>query len=207
MTEITQEQMRDRLGNIDQIRDLLFGQQMRDYEREIEQGRQRLDKLESNFEDFQAEVRHQLTELEKSLTTAIHSAVDSWEKKLQYLNLTVHEQGNQWQQDLKFIEQKAAHDTTSLQKELGQKTTFLESELAQTRSKLSGEVQSLREQVFAALERELAELKDSKLSRSDLAEVLFELCLKVKGSEFGNAQEGGQAELLLPEYAPAGESQ
>ena len=32
MAEITKEEMRERLGNIDQIRDIIFGAQLREYD-------------------------------------------------------------------------------------------------------------------------------------------------------------------------------
>ena len=42
MSELTRDEMRDRLGNLDQIRDLLFGKDMQDYDR-------RFQKIESDL--------------------------------------------------------------------------------------------------------------------------------------------------------------
>jgi hypothetical protein len=207
MTDITKEQMRDRLGNLDQIRELLFGQKIRDYDEFEEQSEQRLQKLESDFSAFQAEVRHQLAQLEDSLTGEIHAAVDSLEKKLKYLSLTSQEQVNRLQQELTFVQQEAAEQTDLLERNVTEKTNLLEAEIAQNRQALEANLQNLKERIFETIDREFSHLKEKKLSRTDLAEVLFELCLKVKGTDFapqlgevGNNE--ATAELLLPERAP-----
>lgn len=37
MSEISREEMREKLGNIDQIRDIIFGSKQREYDSRIEQ--------------------------------------------------------------------------------------------------------------------------------------------------------------------------
>jgi uncharacterized Zn finger protein (UPF0148 family) len=207
MAEITKEQMRDRLGNLEQIRELLFGQKMQDYDEFCANCDLRLQRLESDFSAFQAEVRNQLAQLEDSLASEIRSGVDSLEKKLKYLNLTSQEQINQLQQHLTFIQQEAAERTDLLQKNATEKANFFETEIAQTRQTLEANLQNLKERIFETIEREFSHLKDNKLSRVDLAEVLFELCLKVKSPDFEpQLRESGDseatAELLLLERAP-----
>jgi hypothetical protein len=46
MAEITKEEMRERLGNIDQIRDIIFGAQLREYDN-------RFDKIDSDLSMMQ----------------------------------------------------------------------------------------------------------------------------------------------------------
>lgn len=207
MTDITREQMRDRLGNLEQIRDLLFGQKIREYDGFQEDSDRRLQKLESDFTAFQSEVRNQLAQLEDSLSGEIHAAVDSLEKKLKYLNLTSQEQVEGLQQELSFVQQEAAERVDILQRNITEKTNFLETEIAKNRQKLEANLDELKSRVFETIEREFSQLKENKLSRADLAEVLFELCLKVKGTDFvPQLREVGDneatAELLLPERAP-----
>jgi Na+/phosphate symporter len=81
MTDITKEQMRDRLGNIDQIRNLLFGEQLGEYSQRFQSYEDRFENIESELLSFQEETRNRLNQLQNSLTTEIRSAVDSIEKK------------------------------------------------------------------------------------------------------------------------------
>ncbi|MBF2019416.1 MAG: hypothetical protein IGR93_04690 [Hydrococcus sp. C42_A2020_068] len=204
MSDIAKEQMRDRLGNIDQIRNLLFGKQIEEYEQRFKSCDSRLDKLESDLAGFQLEIRDRLTQLQESLSSEIRSGLDSLEKKLKYLSLTTHEETSKLQQAVNLTDQKISQGVESLDRKFNHQANFLKNEIAQTREKLEGEFQFLKTQIFAELEKGMLELKDSKVSRVDLAEVLFELCLKIKGNEFiTNLKEVAdnhvQADFLLPE--------
>lgn len=194
MVEITKEQMRERLGNIDQIRDLLFGQKIREYEQSFEQCDRRLDKIEAELAEFQTQMRNHLERMQYALATEIRSAVDSLEKKLKYLSLNTHEETTKLQQDLKSISQQNSQYIESLNKNVTTKISAIEDELSQTKDKLEEDIQVLKTKVFEELEKGFSHLKETKLSRADLAELFFELCFKIKGTE------------LIPELKEVSES-
>ena len=204
MTDISREKMRERLGNVDQIRDLLFGQILREYQERFENGEQRLNRVELELAQFQTEIRDRLTHLQSDLATEIHSAVDSLEKKLRYFSLTTQEETSNLKQEMKAVDQRNSGNIDSLYDNVEAKTNAFQDELARTRQTLQEDVQALRKQVFKELEQGLGSLKDGKISRTELAEFLFELCFKVKGAEtvpeFKEAEASlAKAELLLPE--------
>ena len=115
MTDVTKDEMRERLGNLDQIRELLFGQKIRDYDLFTEQCNHRLNRLESDFSAFQSEIRNQLVEVQDALTEEIHAAIDSLEKKLQYLNLTSQENLGTLQTQLDYDSGEALKKINALQ--------------------------------------------------------------------------------------------
>lgn len=207
MAEITKEQMRERLGNIDQIRDLLFGHKIREYEQSFEACDRRLDKLEAELSDFQSQMRTHLDRMQYALATEIRSAVDSLDKKLKYLSLNTHEETTKLQEDLKSIAQHNSQYIESLNKNVATKISSIEDELSQTKDKLEEDIQILKTKVFEELEKGLSHLKETKLSRADLAELFFELCFKIKGTEIipqlqeasDNSDTQTQAEFLLLE--------
>lgn len=211
MTENVKEVMRERLGNIDQIRNLLFGDKILEDNQKFGEIQERLGNLESGLSNFKGETGERLTKLENALTSQINSAVDSLEKKLKYLSLTTHEETSKLRQDLQVIAQKNADKIHSLKETITDKTTNLEEELGQTKSTLENEIKSLNDKVFEELEQGLSSLKEGKISRVDLAEILFELCLKVKGTGFvpdlqENAENSLKTEFLLPEQQANGAS-
>jgi exonuclease VII large subunit len=206
MNDISKEEMKDRLGNIDQIRHLLFGNKIKEYEQLFESNDNRLDKLESELTNFQTEMRDRLTELQESLSSEIRSGLDSLEKKLKYLSLTTHEETSKLQQSLESTNKKIVQGVESLDKKVNYQANFLRNEVSQTREKLEEEFQLLKQQFFAEMEKGMTDLKEGKVSRRDLAEVLFELCLKIKGTEFvpslrEAADHQVQADFLLPEQS------
>jgi DNA anti-recombination protein RmuC len=207
MPDITKDDMRDRLGNIDQIRDLLFGQKIDDYERRFDQTTQRLNNLETQLTDFQEETRSQLSQLQSSFTKDIKAAVDALEKKLRYLTLTTQEDLVQLQQDLKKTDQALSQQLDGLNKGFNETTTSISEELAASRDKLTKDLQTLKSQVFEEIEKNVSSLTQGKVSRVDLAEFLFDLCLKVKGSEVGDQESvtgGLKTEYFLPEQKQEG---
>ena len=204
MVDISKEQMRERLGNIEQIRELLFGNKIKEYEQYFENYEHRLDKIQSELSEFQTEISDRFTKIQDSISKDIRAAVDSLEKKLKYLSLTTHEETSKLQQEIKLAGQKTSHDIDSLSKTVTTKNNLLKDELSQTRDSLEKDIQNLKSQFFEELEKGLANFKEAKVSRNDLAEVLFELCLKVKGTDFvPDLQEAAenqlQTDFLLPE--------
>jgi exonuclease VII large subunit len=204
MTDIAKEEMKDRLGNIDQVRNLLFGHKIKEYEQQFANSDRRLEKLEAELSSFQSEMRDRLSALQESLASEIRSGLDSLEKKLKYLSLTTHEEISKLQQANDLTNQKLSQGVEALDKKINHQVSFLRNEVTQTQEKLEGELQSLKTHFFAEFEKGMSEVKDGKVSRTDLAEVLFELCLKIKGTEFvPNLKEAAEnqvkTDFLLPE--------
>lgn len=204
MSENKPDLMRDRLGNIEQIRDVLFGQKAQEYDQQFNSYDQRLDKLEEELSQLQAETRDRLRLLQENFSTELRGTLDSLEKKLKYLSLTTHETTSNLQQQLQSTKSKNDQELETLTKSVGDKSTLLREQLVETREQFDGDLQVLKEQLFAELSKGFSYLKDSKVSRSVLAEVLFEMCIKVKGSDvFPELTEQGESPLkssfLLPD--------
>jgi hypothetical protein len=204
MADVSAEEMRERLGNIDQIRDLLFGHKSREFDQRFDKHEQRLSSLESTFANFQSEIRDRLTQLQDSLSTEIRSALDALEKKQKYLTITTQENAAKLQQELSLVDQKTAHGVVALHQNLTSQGNALEAEITQMRHEFDTEIQNLRNQIFDEFTKEVSGLKDTRVSRAALAEVLFELCLKIKQNDFvtglsDSMNNSVKAELLLPE--------
>ena len=210
MTGITKEEMRRKLGNITQLRELLFGEQMEEYENKFQDSFQRLDQLneaikqlETQFSEFRADIGQQLHKLENSLSQKINFAVDSLEKKIQYLNLNTRNETKKLHKEIEETSQSTSESLDAIADSLNSQTQYLKDELSQTRNNLEQDVQNLKQQLTEKIEKNLLELSEGKVSRKDLAEVLFDLCLKIKGANMlpEDSENGGgevTTELLLP---------
>lgn len=194
--------MRDRLGNIEQIRNLLMGNQFRIYE-------QRLADIETNISTSKAEVDEKINKMQRTLSAEIRTAFDSLEKKIKYLSLTTHEKTTQLSEKIEGNEAEITEELGNLTKSLNGKTANLRGELERLRGDVQGDIDLFKNQIFDELVKKFSVLKESKVSRDDLAEVLFELCIKVKGSEFvpdlkEAADQQMQADFLLPDQQSEG---
>lgn len=247
MTDLTKADLRDRLGNIDQIRDILFGSVLRDYS-------QRFEQLEANLSVLQQEIRDRTDEVKQVFSTELQAAVDGLEKKIKTLTLKDEEEKGALQQQMEVLNKRIANTAeevgqafsaelhtatdnldkklktfslkddeektdirqqldrlskrlssnfTSLDETLDRQTNALRDDLLSSREKLQDDILSLRNQIFEEIDKRMSLLTDAKVSREDMAEMLFELGLRLKGTEVVprlreavDSAEGGTAYLL-----------
>jgi DNA anti-recombination protein RmuC len=177
MSEISKEEMRERLGNIDQIRDIIFGPQLREYDN-------RFDKIESDISLLQQEMRDRVDQVKTVVSTELRSAFDSLEKKLRSISLSYQEEISDLRQQVDRVNKKFTNSVEALDENIDNQTSSIRKELTESRSKLQEDVRTLRIQVFEELDRRLSSMRDTKVSKDDVAEILFELGMRLKGNEF-----------------------
>ena len=168
MADITKEEIRERLGNIDQIRDIIFGSQIRELDT-------RFNKLESDLSNLQQDMQNRIDQVKTVLTTELRASNESLEKKLKSLALTSQEEGADVRQQIDRLNRKFSTNIEALDDSI---------DISETRDKLQEEVRLLKNQVFDELERRFSLLREVKVSRDDMAELLFELGMRLKGNEF-----------------------
>lgn len=174
--KLAEEDTVDRFGNIDQIRDIIFGPQLREYNR-------RFEKIETSLSSLQEEVRVRIEETKNTLSAALRTAIESLEKKIRSLNANAQEEWGNLRQQLEHIDRKFSNSLETLSGEVEANTKSLREDLSQTRSKLQDDIRTLKTQVYEELDRRLSLLGDVKVSRDDMAEILVELGMRLRGVE------------------------
>lgn len=177
MGEITRDEIRERLGNIDQIRDIIFGAHLREFT-------SRLDKSEADIAAIQQEVSDRLSELKSVLALELRAAVESIDKRLKTISASTQEEAADLRQQFDRINRKFTNSIETLDETVEAQRVALRDELAQTRDSLQGDTRELRSLVLEELDRHFSILREDKLSKDDMAELLFELGMRLKGSEF-----------------------
>ncbi len=177
VSQIRREEAYDKLGNIDQIRDIIFGSHLREYNG-------RFEKLEGDLSNIHQELRDRIHELKVSFTTELRIAVEGLEKKIRAQQTTSEADRNDLRQQIDRLNRKSSASIEKLGEDLDQATATLREEINETKDKLQEDVRSLRLYVQEELERRLSALSGNKVSRDDMAEILFELGMRLKGTEF-----------------------
>ena len=212
MTEIVNDEIRRKLGNLTQIRELLFGEQIDDYDKRFQQYQKQLEKigsnlqaLESNFQQFKLDQKQRLDKLQNDLSDEISTAINSLEKKLQYLSLNTSNEVAKINESIEAKTQKNSQIIDAIAKRFDTQNKHLKEEIAQTRTDLEKDLVSLKQELLELLEQDLSNLRKNKVSRHDLADLLFEVCLKIKGTDVKaelfdstNDNKEMKAELILP---------
>ncbi|MDZ7962562.1 MAG: hypothetical protein RMY34_32635 [Aulosira sp. DedQUE10] len=177
MSQMSRDDVRERLGNIDQIRDIIFGTQLRDYDN-------RFSKLESDISLLQQQMRSHLEQLKLNFSTELKAGIESLEKKLKSLNQTTQEETLDLRQQVDRLNKKFSSSVQSLDEALDSQTTSIRDEVFQTKVQLQDDVTALRDLILEELDRRFSQLTDTKVSKDDMAETLFALGMRLKETEF-----------------------
>ncbi len=150
--------------SVDKIRDILFGSQMRDYERKFSQLEERILKEVGRLRDEQAE---RLAALEQALEREMTDLVKRLDGE--------HD-------DRLAAEQDLAGTLAGLDETLQQATAELRQQLEQQARTLAAEIAARHAENGERLQQEAATLREQKVDRSALSELFNELAARLGGA-------------------------
>jgi DNA repair exonuclease SbcCD ATPase subunit len=159
-------------GNIDKIRDILFGVQMRDYEKRFARLEERLmkessdlrDETRKRFDSLEQYIKQEMEALVERVTAEQNTRSESFEQLSQGIKETT-----------RAFEKRAAQmdeQTARGQRELRQQL------LDQSKS-LSDEIRQKHQEMLQTLEREATELRADKTDRAALAGLFTEVAMRL----------------------------
>lgn len=160
--------------NVDQIRDILFGGQMRDYERRFQEMGQRLEAEIARLRDTQDK---RLAQFDKRLD-------EQFEKLSRLLRQEVSDR-NQAVDDLESRAQQAARtarlEINSSLEGLGTELNSVDERLRDALAELSSAINERSSEAASSVAKASTELRAEKVGREDLSALLTELALRLKG--------------------------
>jgi uncharacterized protein YicC (UPF0701 family) len=159
-------------GNIDKIRDILFGNQMRDYE-------QRFSRLEEALRKESAELRDSTRRHLEALETFVH-------KELSALQGRVIAERDERSENHARLTSDLAAASASFTKRFGEMEnqeaaakSEIRSNLLQQSKELHDAIRQKAEEMTSLLERRFAELHHAKTDRAGLASLFSEVALRL----------------------------
>ncbi|SRR6266498_3718607 len=159
-------------GNVDKIREILFGGNMRDYDK-------RFSRLEERLARESSDLRSEAKKLLDSLETFVKKEFEALSNRLESEQKNRHESVQDVSQELrhtaKALETKLAQfdtQTTQAQRELREQL------LDQSKS-LSEEIRRKHDEVSSVLDRQVKELNHEKTDRASLSALFTEVALRL----------------------------
>ena len=169
-------------SNIDKIRDILFGVQMRDYEKRFSRLEERLLKESSDLRD---DTRKRFETLE----SFVKSEFEALASRLQTEQRTRDESNQNLSRELQAAGQTFERKLSELDEQTARGQRDLRQQLLDQSKNLSDEIRRKHDELAALLDREVAELGNAKTDRASLASLFTEVALrlnnefKIPGSE------------------------
>ncbi|MBA3767420.1 MAG: hypothetical protein H0W99_10600 [Acidobacteria bacterium] len=159
-------------GNIDKIRDILFGVQMRDYEKRFARLEERLikeagdlrDDTKKRFDALELYIKQEFESLTQRLIAEQHTRGEAVEA----LSLGITDTARAFEKKAAQMDEQSAKSKSELRQQI----------LDQSKS-LNDDIRQKYEQLTAALQREAADLRTDKTDRSALAALFTEVAMRL----------------------------
>jgi seryl-tRNA synthetase len=159
-------------GNIDKVRDILFGGQMRDYERRFN----RLDeRLAQETGELKEEVRRRLSALELFVKQETESLADRIRAEQEERSDAARESSRETREAARALEKKASQ----LDDQIGKVQRESRQQILELHQRVSDELRLRMDEVLARLSRETTELRSEKTDRATLAALLTEMAMRL----------------------------
>lgn len=159
-------------GNVEKIREILFGNQMRDYERQFKRLENRILKEVTSLRE---ETLKRFEALETYLNKEIESFNDALKTEAADRKITLKELDGQLNKFSKATEKK----TAKLEDQIVEKTRELRQQLLDQSKSLTNDIRNKSIETTEAMELAAEELRSQKVDRSILAELLTEIALRL----------------------------
>lgn len=159
-------------GNIDKIREILFGVQQRDYDKRFARLEERLlkesgdlrEETRKRFDSLELYIKHEMESLTERLTSEQNARTDAAE---------------QLERNIKDTSRAFDKKTAQLDEQNAKSQRELRQQLLDQSKTLSEEIRQKHHELLATLEREATELREDKTDRSALAALFTEVAMRL----------------------------
>jgi gas vesicle protein len=166
----------DAVQHVDQIRNILFGGQMRDYD-------QRFAGLEQHLAQQGEELRQEILERAAALTDQGSKGFDALSAQLKAEKAERVELGRELAREIKELSKTVDRGLAQLQDHAERLHKELLKHVAEQTKALREEARAASDELAALVEREVAALQGEKADRQMLGDVLAEMAARLKGGE------------------------
>ncbi|HET8830798.1 MAG TPA: hypothetical protein VFN86_01910 [Casimicrobiaceae bacterium] len=161
-------------SNIDQLRDIIFGGQMREYEKRFVRMEERLAK---EIAEMREEVRQRCAALERYARDELESV------NAQMRNEQQSRGGEERRLGQAIAEMAKATDerTAALTEQVSRQHRELRAQLLEQTQTLTDDAQRRAADLLTTIDREAARLREEKADRTALSDLLVEVALRLRG--------------------------
>ena len=174
-------------SNIDQLRDIIFGGQMREYERRFARMEERLAKDLAAVRD---EVRDRCAGLERYM----HDELESLTVELRANQQSRAVEERRLSESIGDAAKSTEERMAALNELVGKQYRELRAQLLEQTKAITDDIQRRHADLLAQVERDAAELRDGKADRTALSALFMEVALRLRGESVvpGESGEPGQ---------------
>ena len=160
-------------GNLEKVRDILFGTQSREFD-------ERCNRLEKRLLQESTDLKDQLTRSMDDIKTYVNSEVSRLTNQIQQEQAGRSDSMEEVGQVMKTMGSQLESRLSGLHDQTTTQHQKLEGQLTQQKAELSEQHQQALADMQGRFQEALNELKTNKTNRADLAEMLMDVALRLK---------------------------
>jgi len=164
------------LGNVDQIREILFGSQSREL-------KEKFDKLEASIKSIHEEMRKKMEQAQNDFNSKIESEVETISRKIKNMTSQQQDEFADVRDSALKQEKRLQNALDIVEEELNAKREQLQKQQAENTTTLRSQMDTLQDELLTVLDEKISELGLSKLSRDDAADIMMEAAMAMKGTQ------------------------
>ncbi len=163
----------DESGNVDRIRNILFGSQMRDYDGRFQKLEERLAREAG---ELRGDLQRQLQALETFMKGEVESMTNRVKTEQSERSQSVQQLAHEIGETVKGLELKISNLDSQAAKDIRD----LREQLLEQSKALSAELKERHDQMKGQLDHEAGQIRDAMTGREALSEMLSEVALRLK---------------------------
>ena len=164
------------LGNVDQIREILFGSQSREMKEKFEQ-------LEASIKAIHEEMRKKIEQTQNDFNIRIDNELETLSRKMKNILTQQQDEFSDVRDSALKQEKRLQNAMDIMEEELNAKREQLQKQQIENNTSLRNEMDTLKDEVLQTLNNKIAEMNGVKLSRDDAADILMEAAMAMKGTQ------------------------
>jgi len=176
------------LGNVDQIREILFGSQSRDLD-------ERFEKIETSLKSIQDEMRSKIEQNQNDFDERMNLELENIGKKIKNVVSSQQDEFADIRDAALKQEKRINSSLETLEDELNAKREQLQRQQIDMRNTIRTQMDSLQDELLTVLDKKFSEIGEVKLSRDDAAEILMEAAMAMKGTKINQQLSAAQAQV------------
>lgn len=164
------------LGNVDQIREILFGSQSRELQ-------ERFDKLEKSIHLIQEEMRKKVQQTQLDFNAKIEGEFETLNRKLKNMTTQQQDEFADVRDSALKQEKRLQNALDNIEEELNAKREQLQKQQTENNITLRSQMDTLQDELLRVLDEKISQLSLTKLSRDDAADIMMEAAIAIKGKQ------------------------
>ena len=160
------------IGNLDKIREILFGGQTRDYEK-------RFRRLEERLSQENVQLREELLQRVKSLEDLLMSETEGLTEKMKLERQERYEANQDFIREINSLKTEINNRFVQLDEQVSKDIKQLRQQFQSQLQELIVQLRQQKDHLTSLIRQEVAQLKEEKLARSDLAAFFTEFALRL----------------------------